>query len=113
VTRWCWRRTARPFGGGARGRNRRPSHDGSDDSTEASDARIHSVRRNTSVRVLLHREGTAVRDRLPHQSVGAPAGPKGEATTRRHKVCPQFVLLCFNCRNLCKTKLGISARVHA
>jgi hypothetical protein len=35
-------------------------------------------RRTRPFRVFLRREGTAARDRRPHRSVGAPAGPEGK-----------------------------------
>jgi hypothetical protein len=57
--------------------SRRPSHDDGEEDPEASDACVHSVPRSTSTHALLRQEGTAARDRRPHRSVGAPAGPEG------------------------------------
>jgi hypothetical protein len=74
--------------------SRRPSRDVGDGDPEASDACVHSVPRSTSTRALLRREGTAARDRRPHRSVGAPAGPEGRGNDpAAFRYIPKIVLM--------------------
>jgi hypothetical protein len=64
---------------------------------------IHSAPCNAPTRVFLRREGTAARGPHPRRSCGCSGGPRREkATIRRHQVSPQFVLVNFNCMNLCR-----------
>jgi hypothetical protein len=94
VDRSYWRRFHSGGEGWSTPASRRPSRDVGDGDPEASDACVHSVPRSTSTRALLRREGTAARDRRPHRSVGAPAGPEGRGNDpTAFRYIPKIVLM--------------------